>query len=124
MKHLILMFENSPNLLSQADTWYHGNGELMAMGLCLGGLASAAVCTSRTTIELIPRAVEAVKAAFRVGVQGSEMAERLVPRTSRDELEGEWSILISGATASDVLSKYCERTVSTIIPGVKLASSR
>ena len=93
----------------------------MAMGLCLGGLASAAVCTSRTTIELIPRAVDAVTAAFRTAAQGSEMAARLVPRTSLEELEGEWSILVSGAVASDALSKYCERTVSTcILSGVNL----
>jgi hypothetical protein len=83
------------------------------MGLCLGGLASAALCTSRTTIELVPRAVDAVKAAFRIGAQGSEMAARIVPRTSIDELEGEWSILVSGATAVDALNKYCERTVSS-----------
>jgi len=85
----------------------------MAMGLCLGGLASAAVCTSRTSIELIPRAVLAVTVAFRIGAKGSEMAARLVPRTAIDELEGKWSILVSGATASDALDKYCERTVST-----------
>ncbi|KEY74802.1 hypothetical protein S7711_06489 [Stachybotrys chartarum IBT 7711] len=109
--------------ISRADTWYHEDGELMAMGLCLGGLASAAVCTSRTTIELIPRAVDAVVAAFRTGAQGSEMAARLVPRTASEELQGDWSIVVSGAGASDALSKYNERTALSALTRPYISAS-
>jgi hypothetical protein len=85
----------------------------MAMGLCLGGLPSAAVCSSRTTLDLVPRAVDAVVAAFRTGLQASETASRLVPRTAHDEFEGNWSMLFSGsADSEEALTKYCERTVS------------
>lgn len=98
---------------SQADTLYH-EGQFIALGLCLGGLPSAAVCSSRNALDLIPRAVEAVKAAFRTGLKASEMAKRLVPRTSQEELDGSWAILCSGYTApSEALSKYWDRTVGT-----------
>jgi len=101
---------------SKADDWYHGEGKTIALGLCLGGLPSAAICSSRSTLELIPRAVEAVKAAFRTGLQASETAKLLVPRTAQDEFEGNWSILCRGATASsEALNKYCERLVGTPI---------
>lgn len=83
----------------------------MTLGLCLGGLPSAAICSSRTTLDLIPRAVEAVKAAFRTGLKAIEISKRLVPRTSYDEFEGSWSILCSGSTAPEAMNKYCERTV-------------
>lgn len=101
---------------SQADTLYH-DGQFVALGLCLGGLPSAAVCSSRNTLDLVPRAVEAVKAAFRTGLKASEMAKRLVPRTSQDELDGSWAILCSGLAApSEALKKYFERTVRGSTP--------
>lgn len=97
---------------SQADSWYHGGGQLITLGLCLGGLPCAAVCASRTTLDLIPKAIEAVKAAFRTGMKASEIAKRLVPRTSQDEVDGNWAILCTGTTGpSEALRKYCERTV-------------
>ncbi|KAK3319477.1 beta-ketoacyl synthase [Cercophora scortea] len=96
--------------IGQADAWYHEGGELMALGLCLGGLASAAVCTSKTTISLIPRAVDAVVAAFRTGLQATETAKNFVPWSSQEEFEGNWSILLLGPTAPEALAKYLERT--------------
>lgn len=84
----------------------------MTMGLCLGGLAAAAVSCSRTTLDLIPRAVDAVTAAFRSGMRASETAKRLVPRASKDELEGNWSMVFNGSTASEALDRFCERNVS------------
>ena len=87
----------------------------MTMGLCLGGLAAAAVSCSRTTLDLIPRAVDAVIAAFRSGMHATETAKRLVPRASQDDLEGNWSMLFSGSTTDEALSKFCERNVSVYL---------
>jgi hypothetical protein len=84
----------------------------MAMGLCLGGLASAAVICSRTTLDLIPRAVDAVIAAFRTGMHATETAERLVPRASQHDLEGNWSMIFSGLASAEALESFCERNVS------------
>jgi hypothetical protein len=102
---------------SQADTWYHGEGEHMVTGLCLGGLAAAAVSCSRTTLDLIPRAVDAVVAAFRVGMHASDTAKRLVPRASQDDLEGNWSMLFGGSMSVEALNKFCERKVSLYCQG-------
>jgi hypothetical protein len=87
----------------------------MTMGLCLGGLAAAAVSCSRTTLDLIPRAVDAVVAAFRAGMHATEAAKRLVPRASQEELEGNWSMVFTGSTSAEALERFCERTVSSIV---------
>jgi hypothetical protein len=95
----------------------------MTMGLCLGGLAAAAVSCSRTTLDLIPRAVDAVRAAFRSGMHATETAKRLVPQASHDDLEGNWSMIFSGLTSSEALSKFCERSVSIYLIRCKLEFS-
>lgn len=82
------------------------------MGLCLGGLAAAAVSCSRNSLELIPRAIDAVKAAFRLGLHASETAKRIVSRASESELEKQWSMIFSGSASTEALSRYRERTVS------------
>lgn len=84
----------------------------MTVGLCLGGLAASAVSCSRTTLDLIPRAVDAVTAAFRAGMHATETAKHLVPRSSQYDSEGSWSMLFSGPTAAEALEKFCERNVS------------
>ncbi|KAI0437215.1 beta-ketoacyl synthase [Xylaria telfairii] len=94
--------------INKADNWYHGGGELMTVGLCLGGLAAAAVSCSRTTLDLIPRAVDSVIAAFRAGMHATETAKSLVPRALQADLEGNWSMVFNGSTACEALEKFCE----------------
>ncbi|KAL2020283.1 hypothetical protein VTK56DRAFT_8607 [Thermocarpiscus australiensis] len=93
--------------INQADSWYNGRQQVLAIGLCLGGLAAAAVSCSCSTLDLIPRAVDAVTAAFRTGMRGTETAKRLAPL---QDLEESWSMLFSGSAASESLAKFCEQS--------------
>ncbi|KAI8952148.1 beta-ketoacyl synthase [Xylaria longipes] len=95
--------------INQADSWYHEGGNLAIIGLCLGGLAAAAVSCSRNTLDLIPRALDAVTTAFRIGMHGTEVAKHLVPRSSQADMEGNWSVLLSGSASAEALSEFCEQ---------------
>ncbi|KAI1174098.1 beta-ketoacyl synthase [Nemania sp. FL0916] len=100
--------------INQAESWYHGEGQPLVVGLCLGGLAAAAVSSSTTVAQLVDRAVDAVIAAFRIGYHGSETAKRLVPRGSDDEGQSNWSVLLGGPMAMESFTRFHERSVSPL----------
>lgn len=83
----------------------------MVVGLCLGGLASAAVSHSSTALELVPKAVDAVATAFRMGLHGSTTARHFA---ASHDLEKSWSTFFGGVSLETV-SQLCQQSVSTAL---------
>ena len=80
------------------------------LGLCTGTLAAAAVACSRSTLDLIPMAVDAVVVAFRIGLHVTDTAERFAPLPASDRT---WSIIVSGLAAAEAaVTQFCSQTVS------------
>ncbi|RYP79317.1 hypothetical protein DL770_006722 [Monosporascus sp. CRB-9-2] len=93
--------------ISQADAWDFHAKNSRALGLCTGTLAAAAVGCSRSTLELVPLAVDAVIVAFRTGVHVTDMAQRLQPSDSTDQ---SWSIIVPGLASADAVTRFCQQT--------------
>ena len=98
------------SLCSQAVAWDFGPDKSCILGLCTGALAAAAVSCSRSTLELVPMAVDAVTVAFRTGMHVMDVAQRLEPWAASDQ---SWSILIPGLASAEVVHRFCEQTVRT-----------
>jgi hypothetical protein len=81
------------------------------LGICTGSLTAAAVSSSRSLSELVPRAVEAVLVAFGVGMCVSSMKMRLV---SPPEMSRTWFIMVAGPSASQAVLKFCEESALPI----------
>jgi hypothetical protein len=97
---------------------HESDGQACVLGLCTGALAAAAVSCSRSTPELVPLAVDAVRVAFRTGVHAADVGQRLEPAAVE---EGEdvrsWSVLVPGlAGAEAAVALFGDQTVSTCIP--------
>ncbi|RYP04526.1 hypothetical protein DL764_004388 [Monosporascus ibericus] len=95
------------SFISQADTWDFHAKNSRALGLCTGTLAAAAIGCSRSTLELVPLAVDAVVVAFRTGVHVTDMAQRLQPS---DSLGQSWSIIVPGLASADAVTRFCQHT--------------
>ncbi|KAI0199062.1 hypothetical protein F4808DRAFT_471964 [Astrocystis sublimbata] len=78
------------------------------VGLCTGALSAAAVSCSRSTLDLVPKAVDAIIVAFRTGIHVTEVAERIAPTNSAGET---WSIIVTGSTASGAVQKFCAQSI-------------
>ena len=98
------------NLYSQADPWhYHADNSRM-LGVCTGALAAAAVSCSRSVLELVPIAVDAVAVAFRTGMHVIDVAQRIEPSDASDE---SWSTIIAGLASAEAVHRLCEQSVRT-----------
>jgi imidazoleglycerol phosphate synthase glutamine amidotransferase subunit HisH len=76
-------------------------------------LAAAAVSCSRSTLDLIPAAVQAVTAAFRTGVRVIDVARRIEPT---DASMQSWSIIVPGVAAAEAaVTEFNEQTVRSPI---------
>jgi Starter unit:ACP transacylase in aflatoxin biosynthesis len=78
---------------SEGGRPYPSSSDSFLCGICTGALASAAISSSRSLLELIPAAVHAVIIAFRAGLCASEV------RSSIEDISDhspEWSIVVSG----------------------------
>ena len=93
---------------SQADPAYPCADNARILGLCTGALAAAAVSCSRSTLNLIPMAVEAVIVAFRIGMHVTDVGKRL--ETSQ-EIDQSWSMIVAGSASSEIVHRFCEQTV-------------
>lgn len=94
---------------SLADPRHYCGNNARLLGLCTGALAAAAVSCSRSILELVPMAVNAVIIAFRTGTHVTDVAHRVEPS---DTLDGSWSLIVSGLESSVAAVKsYCEQTV-------------
>lgn len=96
---------------SQAEDRYHGTAVSQSIGLCTGALAAAAVTCSRSTLDLVPLAVDAVTVAFRIGMHVTDAARRVAQLNDSDE---SWSIIVPGTASFEAVDKFCEQTVSTL----------
>ena len=63
---------------------------------------------SRSTLELIQLAVDAVTVAFRVGKHVIDTAKRFGSSATSDL---SWSIIVPGLTSIEALRTFCEETV-------------
>lgn len=86
--------------------------ESRAVGLCTGALAAAAVACSRSVIDLVPLAVNAVRVAFRTGVRVKDVAHRVNPS---NEPKQSWSAIIPGSSSAEAINHFCKTTVSSRI---------
>ncbi|RCI15849.1 hypothetical protein L249_1704 [Ophiocordyceps polyrhachis-furcata BCC 54312] len=93
------------SFISQTDSWDSSSSRVA--GICTGALAAAAVSCSRNAVELVPLAVEAVTAAFRVGMLVADVAQRVAPSKT---LEESWSVLVPGAASYETVRSFCEQT--------------
>ena len=80
------------------------------LGVCTGALAAAAVSCSRSVLELVPMAVDAVAVAFRTGMHVMEVAKRI---ESSDASDQSWSIIVPGLASAEVVHRLCEQSVRT-----------
>lgn len=80
-------------------------------GLCTGTLAATAVACSRNVLELVPLAVDAVNAAFRVGEVVADALRRIV---MSQECGQSWSLIIPGHNVDDLVRNFSETSVSGI----------
>lgn len=95
---------------SQADPWDYTTDNSRILGLCTGALAAAAVGCSRSTLELIPIAVDAVIVAFRTGMYVTDVAQRV---ESSDASNQSWSVIVPGLASIEAVHKFNEQTVRT-----------
>ena len=78
------------------------------LGLCTGALAAAVVSCSRSTLDLIPLAIDAIVVAFQIGLLVRDCAGRVI---GLDENDQSWSIIVPGSTAVEVINQFCAQTV-------------
>ncbi|KAF2204082.1 ketoacyl-synt-domain-containing protein [Delitschia confertaspora ATCC 74209] len=91
--------------ISQANSQDYYSKNIRILGLCTGALAAAAVSCSRSTLDLIPLAVDAVIMAFRTGIRVTDVAQRV------DTSDSYWSIIVPGLEAAEVaVEKFREQT--------------
>lgn len=69
--------------------------------MCIGLLSASAIACSKSLIELIPLAVETVRAAFRLGSCVGCMAESLEPAIGGQR---SWTSLVTGVDSKTVIS--------------------
>ncbi|KAH7139674.1 hypothetical protein B0J13DRAFT_66577 [Dactylonectria estremocensis] len=91
----------------QAEDCYHGTSVSQSIGLCTGALAAAAVSSSRSMLDLIPRAVDAVTVAFRIGMHVTDAATRVAHAQDSDE---SWSIIVPGTASYEAVDKFREES--------------
>lgn len=106
LQSLVRKLKSAP---SNAEPQHFCGENAITLGLCTGALAAAAVSCSQSTLELIPLAVCAVKAAFRTGMLATDVAQRLVPSDTSDRC---WSMIVSGLTSAEAaVNSFCEHNV-------------
>ena len=81
------------------------------LGVCTGALAAAAISCSRSVLELLPMAVQAVTVAFRTGMHVTDVAQRIEPSGA---LYQSWSIIVPGSASAEAMHRLCEESVRTI----------
>lgn len=95
--------------ITQAEPGDFAANKSRALGLCTGALAAAAVACSKSTLNLVPLAVDAVTVAFRTGLHVSDAARRI---SSVEDSAQSWSVVIPGASSANAIQKFCAQTVS------------
>ncbi|KAK3390615.1 conidial yellow pigment biosynthesis polyketide synthase [Podospora didyma] len=102
------MYQVGSFLMSQEAREYPTADNACIIGLCTGALAAVTISCSRSLAELVPRAVEAVVVAFRVGVCVTRMKMRLL--ASPEKMSRPWSMMVAGPSAAGAVNKFCEES--------------
>ena len=111
MYFLHTLVQELTSFYSKADPWdYHADNSRM-LGVCTGALAAAAVSCSRSVLELVPMAVDAVTVAFRTGMHVMDVAQRIEPSDATDQ---SWSIIVPGSASAEAVRKLCKESVRTL----------
>lgn len=81
------------------------------VGLCTGMLAAGVIASSNTVADFMPLAIEAVRIAYRTGVQVSHISQTLV----KDSTVGaSWSSVVAGISekgANQALDSFHQQAV-------------
>ncbi|GAB1312815.1 fusarubin cluster-polyketide synthase [Madurella fahalii] len=102
------MYQLGVFLSHETDTWHCPMVKPCVLGLCTGAFAAAAVSSSRSTLDLVPKAVNAVIVAFRTGMRVADVATRVA---SASESNQNWSIIVPGSKAYESVDKFNEQTI-------------
>jgi hypothetical protein len=80
------------------------------VGICTGLLAAAAISTSKSLAELIPKAVDTVLLAFRIGLHAESMSDTIV---GHDKSAKSWSLVLGMREddASAAISSFLQAKV-------------
>lgn len=92
----------------EADAFGYASDNTRVIGLCTGSLAAAAVSCSRSTLDLVPMAVDAVAVAFSVGMLVAARGDSVVPSRDADE---SWSLIIPGILGPKAVQDFCRETL-------------
>ena len=82
------------------------------MGLCTGTLAAAAISSSTSLSELLPAAVHTVQVAFRLGLCGQELRDRI--HTPDPSAGQEWSAVFFGLDEASAVAAIAEFSNSKV----------
>lgn len=105
------LIRQAKHLYSQADPWHYRADNSCMLGVCTGALAAAAVSCSRSVLELLPMAVDAVTVAFRTGMRVVDVAQRIETSDASDQ---SWSIIVPGLASAEAVHRLCEQSVRTL----------
>ncbi|KAI1780725.1 polyketide synthase [Hypoxylon cercidicola] len=94
--------------ISHADPQYPSAEDARVLGLCTGALAAAAISCSRSTLDLVPVAVDAVVAAFRTGTLVTDVKSRV--EHAQDAADQSWSMVVSSSASSEAVNAFCKQT--------------
>lgn len=95
--------------ISQAEPVDFASDKCRTLGLCTGALAAAAVACSRSALDLVPLAIDAVVFAFRTGMHVVDASLRI---SCSEESEQSWSVVIPGSSSADTIHEFRSQTVS------------
>ena len=102
----------------EAGRQYPSPGEAYLVGLCTGTLAAAAISSSTSLSELLPAAVHTVQVAFRLGLCGQELRDRI--HTPDPSAGQEWSAVFFGLDEASAVAAIAEFSESKVLPQLDL----
>ena len=85
------------------------------MGLCTGTLAATAISSSTSLSELLPAAIHTVQVAFRLGLCGQELRDRI--HTPDPGAGQEWSAVFFGLDEASASAAITEFSNAKVFPG-------
>ena len=104
-----------PSYYEEAGRQYPSPSQVYLVGLCTGTLAAAAISSSTSLSELLPAAVHTVQVAFRLGLCGQELRDRI--HTPDPSAGQEWSAVFFGLDEASAAAAISEFSNLKVLPG-------
>ena len=98
----------------EAGRQYPSPGQVYLVGLCTGTLAAAAISSSTSLSELLPAAIHTVQVAFRLGLCGQELRDRI--HTPDPSAGQEWSAVFFGVDEASAVAAIAEFSNLKVLP--------